>query len=299
MLPLIGEDVAGRSPRSLVSWDVTLAVLLAGVMHAGWNAAIKRGRDPLLETAVVHVWVALPALVALPWLSLPGPTASLCLVGSVTIHCIYYNTLAAAYRNGDLSFAYPILRGSAPLLTAIASGLVLSEWPPLYGWLGIGAISAGVIAIGLAASPGAMPGSRRRSLGWALLTALTITAYTIVDSIGARSAPGAWTYVGWLAAVEGPAIFMVVLAIRGRSLLDYSRERGIAPLWIGIVSMGAYGIALWAMTRAPVALVAALRETSVLFALLIGAWFLKERFGAMRWAGALSIVAGIAALRLA
>jgi drug/metabolite transporter (DMT)-like permease len=282
-----------------VTWEVTVAVLLAGVMHAGWNAAIKKGREPLLETTLVHAWIAVPALAVLPWLPLPGTTAGWCLAGSVAIHCIYYNTLASAYRSGDLSFAYPIMRGSAPMLTAIASGLLLSEWPPLFGWLGIAAISGGVITIGFAASVGTPTGNRRRSLGWALLTAMTIVAYTVVDSVGARSAPNAWVYIAWLAAVEGPVVFALVLAMRGRSLVTYGRERGIAPLWIGMVSTGAYGIALWAMTRAPVALVAALRETSVLFALLIGAWILKERIGPTRWAGALAIVGGVAALRLA
>jgi drug/metabolite transporter (DMT)-like permease len=283
-----------------VTWDVTLAVLLAAVMHAGWNAAIKKGREPLFETTLVHAWVGMPALAMLPWLPLPGTTAALCLLVSVTIHCGYYHTLAAAYRSGDLSFAYPIMRGSAPMLTAIASGLVLAEWPPLLGWLGIAAISCGVFAIGIAASPGGGPaGGRSRTLGWALLTALTIVAYTIVDSIGARSAPNPWVYVAWLAAVEGPAVFAMVLAMHGAPLLVYGRERGVAPLWIGIVSTGGYGIVLWAMTRAPVALVAALRETSVLFALLIAAWILGERFGPMRWAAAVSIVGGVVALRLA
>jgi drug/metabolite transporter (DMT)-like permease len=282
-----------------LTWTVTLAVLLAAVMHAGWNAAIKKGREPLFETTLVHAWVALPAMLVLPWLPFPGETAAMCLLVSVSIHCVYYNTMSSAYRSGDLSFAYPIMRGSAPMLTAIAAGVVLAEWPPLAGWLGIGAISAGVLAIGLAVGPGGWSKNRRHSLGWALATALTIVAYTVVDSIGARSAPSAWVYLAWLAAIEGPAVFAMVYAMRGRALLVYGRERGIAPLAIGVVSVGGYGIALWAMTRAPVALVAALRETSVLFALLIGAWVLGERFGRMRWAGALSIVAGVAALRLA
>jgi drug/metabolite transporter (DMT)-like permease len=282
-----------------LSWEVTLAVLCAAAIHAGWNALIKRGRDPLFETTLIHAWVAAPALVAVALLPLPGPTAALCLAASTAVHCLYYHGLAGAYRNGDLSFAYPIMRGSAPMLTAIFSGLLLDEWPSIAGWAGIAAVCAGVLAIGLAAAPGADPAARRRSLGWALLTAATIVAYTLIDSVGARSAPTPWSYVAWLAAIEGPVLFCVVLARHGRGLIDHARLRGLAPMGIGIASMGAYGIALWAMTRAPVAMVAALRETSVLFALLIASRLLKERFGPLRWMGAASIVAGIAAIRVA
>jgi drug/metabolite transporter (DMT)-like permease len=281
-----------------VSWDVTIAVLLAAAVHAGWNALIKRGRDPLFETTLIHAWVALPALAAVALLPLPGPTAALCLAASSAVHCVYYHALAAAYRNGDLSFAYPIMRGSAPMFTALLAVALLGERPAPAGWIGIAAVCAGVLAIGLARARGVERDARRRSLGWALVTAATIVAYTLIDSTGARSAPTPWTYVAWLAAIEGPVMFAVVLARHGRPLLDYARERGAVPMAAGLASMLGYGVALWAMTRAPVALVAALRETSVLFALLIARTVLGERIGAMRWAGAAAIVAGVLALRL-
>lgn len=282
-----------------MSHDVALAVLFAAAIHAAWNAAIKRGRDPLFETTMVHAWVAAPAAIAVLLLPLPGPAAAVCIAASTAIHCVYYHALAAAYRHGDLSFAYPVMRGSAPLLTALLGVVLFDERLAPAGWVGIVAICAGVLAIGLASARGVDPEARRRSLGWALLTAATIVAYTLVDSIGARSAPNAAAYLAWLALLEGPVLFVAVLAHRGRALVDYARARGIAPLAAGVASMLSYGVALWAMTRAPVALVAALRETSVLFALLIARALLKERFGPMRWAGAASIVAGVAALRLA
>jgi drug/metabolite transporter (DMT)-like permease len=282
-----------------MSWDVTLAVLLAAAIHAGWNALVKRGRDPLFETTLVHAWVALPALVAIALLPLPGPRAALCLAASTAVHCVYYHALAAAYRHGDLSFAYPIMRGSAPIFTAVLGVLLLDERLAPAGWAGIAAVCGGVLAIGLASARTVDPGARRRSLGWALLTAATIVAYTLIDSTGARASPDPWAYVAWLAAVEGPALFAIVFARHGRPLLAYARDRGPAPMAAGIAAMLAYGIALWAMTRAPVALVAALRETSVLFALLIARALLRERFGAARWLGAASIVGGILALRLA
>ncbi|HVL56787.1 MAG TPA: DMT family transporter [Burkholderiaceae bacterium] len=299
--------------------QVTLAVLGAALLHAAWNAFIKVGRDPLLETTLIHAWVAVPALLLVPYVDLPGSVAALCLAASVTIHCLYYFALAAAYRNSDLSFSYPIMRGTAPMFTALTAGVVLREWPPLAGWLGIAAISGGVLTIGLARGLAVTSGAgtssradaargsvasvshnqRGKAVGWALLTASTIVAYTVVDSIGVRSAPTAWSYVVWLALLEGVAVFALVWALRGRSLVAYARARGVAPLGVGIAAWAAYGIALWAMTQAPVALVAALRETSVLFAMLIGALLLKERAGPLRWAGAVSIVAGIFALRLA
>ena len=281
-----------------MSWDVTIAVLLAAAVHAGWNALIKRGGDPLFETTLIHAWVALPALVAVALLPLPGPTATACLAASTAVHCVYYHALAAAYRSGDLSFAYPIMRGSAPMFTALLAAALLHERPAAIGWLGVVAVCAGVLAIGLARARDVDRHARRRSLGWALLTAATIVAYTLIDSTGARAAPTPWSYVAWLAALEGPVMFAVVLARHGRPLLDYARVRGAAPMGVGVASMLGYGVALWAMTRAPVALVAALRETSVLFALLIARAMLGERVGATRWAGAASILAGVLALRL-
>lgn len=281
-----------------MSLQVTLAVLGSALAHALWNALIKRGRDPLLETALLNAWSGLIGLALIPFVALPGAQVVPLLLASVAVHCAYNAALAAAYRHGDLSLAYPIMRGSAPLFTAIVAGIVLGEWPRLPGWLGVVAISAGVLAIGLARGLPSATGHRGKALGWALLTASTIVAYTVVDSIGVRSAPNAWSYVIWLAALEGIVVFSLMYLARRRELIVYARERGLTPLGVGMAAMLAYGIALWAMTQAPVALVAALRESSVLFAMLLGAMMLKEHLGAMRWAGAISIVAGVVALRL-
>jgi drug/metabolite transporter (DMT)-like permease len=282
-----------------LSWDVTVAVLVAAALHAGWNALIKRGGDPLFETALIHGWVALPALAAITVLPWPGTRAAACLAASCAIHVVYYHALAAAYRSGHLSLAYPVMRGSAPLLTATLGMLLLDEIPSAIGGLGIAAVAAGVLLIGYASAPGLARDARRRSISWALVTAAAIVAYTLVDAIGARSAPSAWSYLAWFAALQGPLLVVVVLARHGRALTAYARERGaLAPLGAGCASMLAYGIALWAMTRAPVGMVAALRESSVLFALIIARVALGERFGPMRWLGGATIVAGIAALRL-
>jgi drug/metabolite transporter (DMT)-like permease len=289
------EPAASR----VMGWDVTIAVLAAAAVHAGWNAMIKHGRDPLYETTLAHAWIAVPALVAVMLLPAPGPIAALCVVGSSMVHVLYHHAMSAAYRSGDLSFAYPIMRGTAPMLTALLAVPLLGETPPAAAWGGIFAISAGGLAIGMASARSDDRDARRRSFGWAMLTSGTIVVYTLLDSVGARHAPSPWSYVAWLALVEGPLMLVVVALRHGVGLTAYARVRGAGPLFIGLASMGSYAVALWAMTRAPVAMVAALRETSVLFALLIAYRFMGERVPPMRWAGAASIVAGIAALRLA
>ena len=286
------------APRS-VSWEVTVAVLFAAAIHAGWNAMVKRGRDPLLETTLVYAWAALPALAAVMVLPWPGTTALLHVAASSGVHVLYYHALAAAYRDGDLSFAYPLMRGTAPMATAILAVPLLGEWPSVAGAFGIAAVCAGVLTIGLAQPPAGGRAARDRAFGWAMVTAATIVASTLIDSSGARAASSPWAYVAWLALVQGPLMAMVVGWRRGVALIDHARARGPGPLAIGIASMGAYGVALWAMTRAPVAMVAALRETSVVFALLIASAMLGERIGQRRWFGAIAVVGGVVALRLA
>ena len=285
----------------MLGWDVTVAVLGAAAAHAGWNALIKRGRDPLLEATVMHGSVALPALLAILVMNiaLPEGTARLCLVVSAAVHVLYFHALAAAYRHADLSFAYPVMRGTAPLLTALAAGVLMHEWPQALGWTGIAMISLGVLTIGSARAQSLTAPARRKALGWALLTAVTIVAYTTLDSIGARHTTNPWSYAICLAVLEGMLLAGVVWMRRGRALLRYALNSGPVPMAAGVISMTAYAVALWGMTRAPVASVAALRETSVLFALIIATRLLKEPVGPTRWLGACAITVGVVALRYA
>jgi len=282
-----------------MDWQITFAVLFAAAVHAGWNAMIKHGREPLFETALSRAWVAGPAFVAVLLLPAPGAAAAVCVAGSAAVHLVYYHAMSAAYRSGDLSFAYPIMRGTAPMATAILAVPLLGEWPSVAGWTGIAAISAGVLAIGAASARAVDPGARTRSFRWAMLTAATIVCYTLIDAVGARLASSPWSYVAWLALAEGLLIMAFVAARHGSTLRTYAVSRRAAPLGIGVASMGSYAVALWAITHAPVALVAALRETSVLFAMLLAWRFLGERVSLARWAGAVAIVLGVVALRLA
>ena len=288
-----------------MSTGVVLAVLLGALLHAAWNALVESSGDKQLDIALVHclgALVALPLLVAVglpPAASLPFLAASLC------IHVAYYVTLNGAYQHGDLGTTYPIMRGSAPMIVAIGSSAVLGETLSLAAWMGVSAVTLGVLMVGLARPAQAL--HHRRAIGFALANALVIACYTFVDGSGVRKAVEAGgtvaSYVVLLFVLDGIPYPALVYARRGaagrRAIAAYARRRWPLAMLGGLASLGSYWIALWAMTRAPVAAVSALRETSVLFATALSVWVLKERFGLQRAAGAVVIVAGVVALRLA
>jgi drug/metabolite transporter (DMT)-like permease len=278
---------------------VTLAVLAAGFLHAGWNALLKSsgGGDVLLDTAAVVAGSSLCGLALLALIPLPDPTAWKFIAASATIHFGYYLTLVQAYRTGDLSFAYPLMRGTAPLIVAVLGSIFLRELPTAQMTAGILLICVGVVSIAFVQGGG----SRRHppaAAYWAFANAAIIATYTLIDGAGARASGNALSYVCWLIFLEGIPFVAWVLSRRGAPGRAYLKRGWRVGLGGGACSLAAYGIVLWAMTRAPIAAVAALRETSVLFAALIGSLWLKEGFGWRRAAGAVSVVAGIAALKL-
>ena len=279
---------------------VSLAVLLAALLHASWNAMIKGGGNVLFDTAAV---VAGAALIALPFVfvvPLPAPASWPYILASVAIHIAYYFLMIRAYRSGDLSLVYPLMRGVAPLITALLGIVWLGESPEMAGWLGIGLISVGVILLALRVShPAAEMARHRKAVAYALANAAVIAVYTVVDGRGARLAGDAWSYIVWLFVLDGLPFTAWVLLTRRQAFVAALLARAWRSLAGGGLSFGAYGIAVWAMTRAPVALVASLRETSVLFAALIAARLLKERLTLRRWMGAGAVVAGVLALKLA
>lgn len=285
---------------------VTAAVLFGALLHASWNALIKSATDKSLDTALIHVMGAVVALPLLLLAGLPPPSSLPYLAASVIIHIGYYIALAGAYKHGDLGLTYPIMRGLAPLLVAIASGIVIGEALSLPGWLGVLGISGGVLLLGLSRAAFANS-AHRAALGFALSNAVIIAVYTVIDGLGVRVAVEhggtALQYVSALFLIDGIPYFIFVMSQRKAQqrveAWAYMRKRWPLALMGTLASLGSYGIALWAMTQAPVATVAALREVSVLFAALLGALLLKEAFGLQRGAGTLLIVAGIAALKLA
>ena len=271
-------------------------MLGAGLLHAGWNALLKSapGGDPMLDTAAVVAGSSFIGLVLLPFVPVPDPAAWKFAAMSTVIHFGYYITLAQAYRTGDLSFAYPLMRGTAPLLVTVLGIVLLKEWPTVQIAAGIVLICAGIMSIAFVRRERHPPAAAR----WAFTNAAIIAAYTLVDGAGARASGSALGYVSWLIFIEGLPFVLWVRLRYGAAATTYVSAAWRRGLLAGAGSIAAYGIVLWAMTRAPVAAVAALRETSVLFAALMGAVFLREGFGLARVAGAASVVIGIAALKL-
>ncbi len=287
-----------------LTWPVMLAVLAGAVLHAGWNALVKSSGDKELDTALVHFLGAVVALPLLLVVGLPPLVALPFIAASLVIHVGYYIALAGAYQHGELGLTYPIMRGFAPLLVALGSSAVLGEAPSAAAWVGIVGITLGVALVGLA-----HPGQtlhHRKALGYAFANALIIAIYTFVDGKGVRAtvATGhmAVAYVMLLFVLDGlpyPSLVYFRRDAAGRNaILAYARKRWPLAAIGGTASIGSYAIAMWAMTVAPIASVAALRETSVLFAALLGVWLLKEKFGLQRGIGTLVIVAGVVALRI-
>ena len=282
------------NPAAEMSPLVTALVLGAALLHASWNAIIKSSRDVMLDTALVAAAAGALSLPLTAFVPLPLPASWPYLAASVVIHVAYFATLVAAYRVGDLSHAYPLMRGTAPLLVALFGLALLDEHPGATMWLGIVLISAGILSLGLL-QRGRL---HRDATLWALANAAIIASYTLVDGAGARLSGSAVGYGAWMFWLQGLPFVAVVLALRKRAALDYAGRNWQRGLGGGLCVISAYGIVLWAMTQAPVAAVAALRETSVIFAAALGTIFLGERFGPQRLIGACAVALGIIALRM-
>jgi drug/metabolite transporter (DMT)-like permease len=212
------------------------------------------------------------------------------LVTSV-VHVGYFALVARAYRHGELSVAYPIMRGLAPLIVTVFAALFI-ETPPAIVVLGIAVVTAGIVSLGV---------ERLRngasSLGPAFANAFVIALYTLVDGLGARASEVPETYTAWILLSSGIATVSWQFVTRGRVVAEQLRLRALTGMAGGAMSFAAYGIALWAMTFAPIGAVAAVRESSVLFATAIGAIALRERFGWSRWVAAVLVVAGLALVK--
>ena len=276
---------------------VFLAVLAAAAMHAGWNALLKMRIEPFLASTLLAGAAgiaALPLLAAFGW---PIAPAWPWLTASVVLHLAYYLTLSAAYARADMSQVYPIARGGAPLLTAMASLLLLPERIGVPQCVGIGGLALGVLAMSAVGRRRGTPFDPA-AIALALATAAVICGYTLVDGLGARAGGDPHSYSAALFVLDGIPIALWALWRRGLSGLAPMRPYLLPGFAGGGLSLGAYWIAIWAMTVAPIALVAALRESSVLFATAIALFVLKEP---LQWPRALAagiILAGLALIRL-
>ena len=279
----------------VLTWPVVAAVLLGALLHASWNALVKASNDKTMDTALLQLAgsvIALPLVFVVGW---PASAAWPFILASVTIHVGYYTALSRAYHHGELGLTYPLMRGTAPLLVALSAAFTVGEILSPLSWAGVLGVSVGVLALGLTRHALDSP----RAVGFALTNAVIIAVYTVVDALGVRAGGNALQYVVALYALDGWPFALLVWARRGNAAAwPYTRGRWHLASLGALASLASYAIALWAMTRAPVATVAALRETSVLFAALLGTWLLREAFTVQRAAGTALILGGVVALRL-
>lgn len=281
-----------------MSTPVFFAVLFAALCHAGWNAAVKRGLDPLVTTVLISIGAAWVGLSALPATGLPTYAAWPWLIASVLIHIIYFAALIESYAAGDMGLVYPLARGSAPLMTAVATAMLVDEHIGIFGWSGVAALAAGVLLISLRGGRD-LARFDRRAVTFALITAVTVCAYTVVDGIGGRMAGSAHAYTAVLFVGIGLAMPIYARVRGGARVFTPMAQHWAVGLGGGAMQVLSYGIAIWAMTVAPIALVAALRETSVLFGTILAIVFLKEPLLLPRVAAAVMIVGGLVLIRFA
>ncbi|HEY0026773.1 MAG TPA: EamA family transporter [Allosphingosinicella sp.] len=277
-----------------MSLSVFLLVLLAALMHAAWNAWVKSEEDRFGSILRLAAGQSVLAALLLPFFEFPAGHVWPWIAASAALHTGYKAFLIAAYEKGDLSQVYPLARGTAPMIVAAAGMIFLAEVPPPLRLAAVAAIGTGILL---------MAGGQGRLSGTALLLAMGTAAftasYTLVDGNGARVSGNASAFILWAIALDGPLMLAYGVAARGASApfapLRSGWRQGLAA---GATSAGAYWIVVWAFTQAPLAMVAALRETSVLFAMVIAAFLLGEKVAPRRWAAAGLIVAGLVLMRL-
>jgi drug/metabolite transporter (DMT)-like permease len=269
---------------------IAALVIGAGVLHAVWNAIAKQVSDRIMAFAVMGACQTLGAGLVLALAGLPGRAAVGFAVTSAAIHVGYNLALMNSYRIGAFNQVYPIARGTSPLLVAAGAYLFAGERLGPVPLAGVIILAVGLMSLALSA--GHLARSDLPAVGAAAVTGLTIASYTLVDGLGVRASHNPYGYAGLLFLLQGP-VFPLIAVIR-RPLSQW-RDRSLVTrgLVAGVLSLLAYGIVLWAQSRSPLAEVAAVRETSVIFAALIGMVFLKERFGPRRVAAAVMIATGI------
>lgn len=275
--------------------SVFALVLLGALLHAVWNAIIKNAGDKLQSTILVAGTAGVLAAIFLPFLPLPAAASWPYLAASICCQVTYYALVARTYSATDMSQAYPLMRGAAPLLVAAASVVFIGETLSPPAWMGLALICFGIM--GLAAS--ARGRSNARGVRLALANAAVIAAYTFIDGLGVRRSLAPVSYTLWLFALTAVPLLAWALVKTRAAFLHQLRAQFYPSLIGGFGNLASYGVALWAMTLAPIALVAALRETSIVFATAIAALVLKERVSTLRIAMSALIATGAVALRLA
>jgi drug/metabolite transporter (DMT)-like permease len=282
--------------NGILSLAIFLTVLFAAVLHAGWNVIVKSNADRLVSLTVLQTFMAAMGAVMVLAFGFPGHHVWPWAFASGVLHLGYNLFLVRAYRHADLSVVYPIARGAAPLMTLVGSMFFTHDSVGLWMAAAVVILMTGLMLTGLG-NKGV--GSDPHALYYAFGTACWIAAYTLVDGIGARQSGNALGFAGVLFVFDGLFILFAAMYMRGRSLIAGFGANWQMGIIGGAASCAAYGIAVWAMTKAPIASVAALRETSIVFVLLLSARVLKETLSWQRIVGGILIVAGASLLRFA
>jgi drug/metabolite transporter (DMT)-like permease len=280
-----------------LSTSVIVVILGSAVLHAVWNAIIKGGTDKLLETSLKALGGALLMLCFMPFLPLPAPASRPFLAGTACIHLFYYLFMAYAYKSSDMSYVYTLMRGSSPLFTALFTVCVLGHGLSPGGWAGVTLLSSGILVM---AFDSLRRGDFRAApTALALLNSLVIMGYTVMDGSGVRLAGDPFAYICWVSFLNCFPITIFVLCRRGiKTYCAYLKTRWKYGITGGACSAVAYGLAVWCMTRASISQVAALRETSVVFGMLLAVVFLKEKMTFPRVTAVFTVLIGAAAMRL-
>lgn len=274
---------------------VTAVVLLAALMHAVWNALLKSSADALLELATLNLSAGVVALAALPFVGFPAKESLPFLLGTLLLHIGYYTFLLHSYARGDLSLVYPIARGASPALVALVSALLLGEILNGPQALGVVVITASIASLAFA---GGVTGLSSKAVLFSLGTSVMIAGYTIADGSGARVSGAPIAYITCFFVLNAFPLLFVLPVLRPRLGLRELGSQWRTGILGGLLSVGAYGLVIWAMTRAPIALVSALRETSVVLAAVVGATFLREPFGPRRVLASIGVALGVIVLQL-
>ncbi len=265
-------------------------ILLAALLHASWNALSKAGGDPLISITVVTATGGLCAIPLMLWAPLPGPETWKWLAVSACIHYVYQLALVRAYQLGDLSQVYPIARGIAPLGVACLAAIGSKELLEPGQLVGLALASGAIVSLGRTR---AGSDSTKRAVAMAVLTGVLISAYTYTDARGVRSVESAEIFIGWSFFLGSVPMLVTTLVLRWSTGLAPLRRLGLYGIGGGLMATIGYTIALWALSRAPMATVASLRESSVLFAAILGTRMLGESFGRRRIVSALVLVVGL------
>lgn len=258
---------------------VLTLVLGTAVLHATWNALAKSLGDRWVASALIGIVNGLAGLAAIIAFGQPSPAAWPYLIASAGLQAVYLVALTSAYEHGDLSRLYPIIRGTAPVLVAVVSVTVLGERLGPVSWVGLVILVGGIVL--LAFSRG-VP-SLNAGLGLALLTGMIIAGYTLADGVGVRVSGSPLAYIGWMFALQGPVLLTVCWWRGGAGFATRLRRHAGRGLLGVVLSVLSYGTVVWAQSKAPLAVVSGLRETSVVWAALIGRLFLGERLVRREW----------------